>query len=447
MHEADLTHNEAELQAKLEEIFQLRRTRSKVNWDRGHFLKLLKEFGNPHLDLPPVIHVAGTNGKGSVIALLRSVLEAQGLRVHAYTSPHLVHVNERIYLAGQYIDNAYLHTLIDQALAYNQDAPLSFFEITTALAFKGFSQTPADILLLEVGMGGELDCTNVIEKPIATVVNRISSDHTEFLGDDIAGIARAKAGIMKGNVPCITAYQGQGDDAHVISNVLHDTARDVGAQLHQYGEGWSIDRVEGGVRLCCDGREDKVFPRPALTGAHQVYNAGVALMCLQAIEQYFSIDDNAVSRGFSSVQWDGRLQKVETSRYQDGVEVWLDSGHNDSAAEALSAQINVWTSEGKQVHLVVGMVGTKDPVKFLRPLIPYIDILHVVPIARESTSKTPEDIDVILKDQGAQVTLHAHTSALDALDAIAGDADNAIILVAGSVYLAGEVLSDIQGCD
>lgn len=448
MHEADLTHSEAELQAKLEEIFQLRRTRSKVNWDRGHFLDLLKSFGNPHLDLPPVIHVAGTNGKGSVIALLRSVFEAQGLKVHSYTSPHLVHVNERIYLAGQHIDNAYLHKLIDEALSYNQGAPLSFFEITTALAFKAFSDVPADVLLLEVGMGGELDCTNVIEAPIATIINRISCDHVEFLGDDIAGIARAKAGIMKPNVPCITAYQGQDENTEVIYRVLRGKADEVGADLYQYGRDWDIEiGAQDDLCQCTYNGEKLAFSKPALTGEHQIYNAGLVRLCLKVLEDVLPVRDENVQRGFENARWDGRLQKLETQKYGAEVELWLDSGHNDSAAEALSAQIRTWRSEGREVHLIVGMVGTKDSTMFLKPLIGCIEALHIVPIARESTSKTLAEIEGSLEHIGAQIQLHAHDDVLSAIEAISEDAEKAMILVAGSVYLAGEVISGIQACD
>ena len=211
MHKADLHHSNQSLQLKLEKIFQLRRTRSAVNWDREKYLDLLQHFGNPHAHLPPVIHVAGTNGKGSIIAMLRAVCEAAGMRVHCYTSPHLVQINERIVLAGKEIDDDLLESLIDEALGYIGDAPLSFFEVSTAIAFKAFSQVPADVLLLEVGMGGALDCTNVIEKSLVSVISRISMDHTQFLGDTIEEIAAQKSGIIKPGLPCIIGYQGGGE--------------------------------------------------------------------------------------------------------------------------------------------------------------------------------------------------------------------------------------------
>jgi len=430
MHRADLHHDDKSLQDKLERIFQLRRTKTTVNWDSSLYNSLLEKFGNPHKSLPPVIHVAGTNGKGSIIAMLRSILEVQGLKVHCYTSPHLINVNERIYLAGEQIEDSYLEELIDQALDYINDAPLSFFEITTAIAFKAFSQISADILLLEVGMGGRLDCTNVIENPLATVINRISLDHTEFLGETLEEIAAEKAGIMKRGVPCIIGYQG--DEGSNMLNMLQQKTQQYKSVSICYGKDWSVERKNQGMEFSYGG-EKNIFPIPALVGEHQILNAGVALAVLSSIKDKISISNEAIEQGLKSVQWAGRLQRLDDI---NGNEIWLDSGHNDSAGMALAKQIKLWKQENnKAVHLVVAMLKTKDIWAYLSPLLPHIDGLHLVPIKSDPNSWKLSDM------QEFSDNIQEHESAEDAMNSIAC---NTRIVVCGSVYLVGEVLSFIK---
>lgn len=447
MHQADLKHDDKALRDKLETIFQLRRTRSKINWDRGQYLDLLAAFGNPHLTLPPVIHVAGTNGKGSIIAILQAILQAQGLKVHSYTSPHLVHVNERITLAGQAIDNAYLEQLIDQALEYNKDAPLSFFEITTVLAFKAFSDTSADILLLEVGLGGRLDCTNVIDAPLASVINRISLDHTDFLGDDICDIAAEKAGIMKAGVPCIMGYQGAGDEANAVNDVLMEEVDSSSAYSCKYGVDWDV-RSSGERMTFSFDDQNYDFPLPSLQGAHQVRNAGVALATLFSLRQHIEVSDQAIEDGLKSVYWPGRLQKIEAASFDiaDDHEIWLDSGHNDSAGEALATEVKQWQAQDERpLHLVVGMLDTKDSARFLASLLPHLTALHIVSIASDPHSQTKDDIEGNIKEMRYDMPLYAHDECIDAIQSIARDNPSSRILIAGSVYLAGEVLEHIGG--
>lgn len=447
MHQADLKHNDKALHDKLDTIFQLRRTRSKINWDRGQYLDLLAAFGNPHLNLPPVIHVAGTNGKGSIIAILQAILQAQGLKVHSYTSPHLIHVNERITLAGQTIDNVYLEQLIDQALEHNKGAPLSFFEITTALAFKAFSDTPADILLLEVGLGGRLDCTNVIDAPLASVINRISLDHTDFLGDDIRDIAAEKAGIMKADVPCIIGYQGAGADARAVNDVLAEEIDSSGAYPCKHGIEWDVRLTGERMDFSFEGR-DYDFPLPSLQGAHQVQNAGVALATLFSLRQHIEVSDQAIEDGLKSVYWPGRLQKIEAAGFDvaDNTEIWLDSGHNDSAGEALAAEVMQWKiQDSRSLHLVMGMLDTKDSARFLSPLLPHLSALHIVSIASDPQCQTKDDIEGKIKEMRYDVPLYAHDGCVDAILSIARDYPSSRILIAGSVYLAGEVLEHISG--
>ncbi len=445
MHKADLKHGNSDIEQKLEKIFQLRRTRSKINWDRKQYLELLDKLGNPHKNLPTTIHVAGTNGKGSVIAILRAILEAQGFKVHVYTSPHLVHVNERIILAGKVIDNSYLEQLIDQTLSYNKDAPLSFFEITTALAFKAFSDTPADILLLEVGMGGRLDCTNVINQPIATIINRISLDHTDFLGDDITKIAKEKAGIMKANIPCIVGHQGQ-NDAKGIIKVFKDIAKSSNALLQINGNDWDVKEENNQMIFSYHGKK-YYYPLPSLVGAHQVQNAGVALATLFSIQEKYKISDTAIKSGLKSVKWQGRLQQIPAENFSisNDTKIWLDSGHNDSAAEALATQIEQWqkSQNNKSVHLIMGMIDKKDCNKFLKPIIRHISSLNIVPISPEQGSKTQDDISMDL----GNLPFNAYNDFITAIQAIEKQDPNSIILIAGSVYLSGAVLKYIDDCN
>ena len=434
MHKADLTHSNKNLQEKLEEIYQLRRTRSKVNWDRTQFLGLLEKFGNPHLELPPVIHVAGTNGKGSVIAYLKAMFKAEGLKAHAYTSPHLIDINERIVLAGEQIENEYLETLLDQALDYNQGAPLSFFEMTTAAAFRAFADVPADVLLLEVGMGGRLDCTNVIEQPMATVINRISLDHTMFLGDDIKGIAREKAGIMKKDVPCVIGYQ-----TPEVLDVLKQEAEAIGARPVFF----KCHHNKECIVFSCEGQQHD-FPLPALLGKHQINNAGVALATAFAIKDKVDLSPEAMAKGLQNVRWEGRLQKLPSTAFKktEDIEIWVDSGHNDSAAEALAEQVRDWQAQDdRPVILITGMLLSKEPEKFLEPLLPLVSEIYIVPIKSDPQTHTKASIEETVANNNVQIPIF---ESANFYEAIQNTASPARILIAGSTYLAGEVLGFVR---
>lgn len=451
MHHADLHHKDKTLQAKLEEVFQLRRTKSAVNWDRAQYFELLDKFGNPHKSLPPVIHVAGTNGKGSIIAMMRSMLEAQGYNVHVYTSPHLIHVNERIVLNGQEIDDTYLERLLDQALAYNDGAPLSFFEITTAMAFRAFADSPADILLLEVGMGGRLDCTSVIDSPLLTIINRISMDHTDFLGETIEEIAAEKAGIMRSGVPCIVGHQGSSDQADVIMGVLKSHARKLGVPLCRAAVNWQVGAAQQEGAIVFTGKESgrHQYPAPALEGAHQMNNAGVALAALEAIQKNFPVSDRAKEQGLQTVNWAGRLQRLEDDALGVFNEIWLDAGHNDSAGAALASQIETWSRRDRRpIHLITGLLGTKKADMFLAPMLEKISGLHVVPITGDPTSQSLDAImESINQAHHSNLKVSAHDTVFEAVKVIARSAPDARILIAGSVYLAGEVLQRIRDCE
>ena len=436
MHKADLKHGNSSLQGKLNHIFDLRKDRARVNWSPENYLNLLEKFGNPHKSLPPVIHVAGTNGKGSIIAILRAILEAQGLRVHIYTSPHLINVNERIVLAGVDIGDEYLEELIDQALEYNGYAPISFFEVLSAIGFKAFADNPADILLLEVGLGGRLDCTNIVENPLATIINRISMDHMDYLGNAIEGIAAEKAGVMKLKVPCVVGYQGNSGNYAAIIDVLKGAAKTSGADLLLCGNEWNIAQQNDGVVFSYGG-DSYEFPLPSLKGEHQIKNAGVALAVLFSIRDKLKVSYEAMAEGLKTASWAGRLQKLTELDYD--AEIWLDSGHNDSAGEVLAAQLKLWQAQDdRPLHLIVGMLSSKEADAFLAPLLPHIAALHIVPISSDPNSQVMGDINA---DIGF---MYEHDNFLDALQYITKNTSLSRILIAGSVYLAGEVLAYVQ---
>jgi dihydrofolate synthase/folylpolyglutamate synthase len=448
MHEADLHHSNPSLQCKLEKIFQLRRTRSAVNWDYENYLDLLQYFGNPHKRLPPVVHVAGTNGKGSIIAMMRSICEAAGLRVHAYTSPHLIHVNERIVLAGQQIGDDLLESLIDRALEYVGDKPLSFFEIISVIAFKAFSDTSADILLLEVGMGGALDCTNVIDNPLVSIINRISMDHTMFLGNTIEEIAAQKAGIMKQGVPCVIGRQDQGEQGKAVLKVMQREAqqKDVPLFLSEQDFSVSYDAQNSERMRFIDAKGETEYPVPVLVGEHQIYNAAVVLMALRQMEaQGIEISEAAITQGLQSCQWPGRLQRVD-NQWPGGAyghEIWIDCGHNDSAGEALAKQLVHWNSlDQRQVFLVVGMLGAKDSKAFLAPLHESVSDIYVVPISSDTSSQSVECVQNALGDL---INVKPQNNFEKAVEEIMDAAVSPVrILIAGSVYLAGDVLRFIN---
>lgn len=438
MHISDLKHPDITLQQKLEYLYSLR-TGSKINWDNAAYLNLLEKLGNPHKSVPPVIHVAGTNGKGSVVAMLHSIFEAAGYRVHTYTSPHLIRVNERIVLAGEEISDDALNTAIDEIVPLIGNVQLSFFEIMTALAFKAFARTPADVLLLEVGMGGRLDCTNVIEVPLVSIINRISLDHTEFLGRTIEEIAAQKAGIIKRNVPCAVGYQGDGQQADKVRDILLQEAQKLSSHLSCCDIDWYVKKNNDGFEFTV-GNYKTSFPSPALPGDHQIYNAGLVLAALQTVTRYFKIESQHIKAGLSSVFWAGRLQQL--AKTQSTHEIWLDCGHNDSAGEILAQQAKHWQEQdNKPFILIVGMLGTKDLETFVFPILPYCTRIYCVGISGEPNSQQAEMIAKKIFGFYPSCAVHPFSDVFLALqDCGQQQGVQSRILIAGSVYLAGEVL-------
>ena len=443
MHLSDLRHGNAGLQDKLEFLYTLR-TGSKVNWDQGKYLSVLEALGDPHKRLPPVIHVAGTNGKGSTIAIMRSILEAQGYRVHVYTSPHLVSVNERFVVAGEQISDAVLEGKIDALIEGHDLDGLSFFEITTAIAFDLFSEHPADVVLLEVGMGGRLDCTNVIEAPLVSLISRISNDHSEFLGETLGEIAAEKAGIIKTGVPCVLGFQGINAHANEIQDVVAGVASEKSSSINIYGADWSVEEEDLDFVFKFKDAETR-YPMPGLIGVHQIYNAGLALAALEVVRNVLSVSDDAIRKGLTGVHWAGRLQVLDPCALDlpETCEVWLDCGHNDSAGEMLSVFLKAKKEEdGRKFCLILGMMGTKNPAAFLEPVLPFVDRIHLVPIEGEAHVLTPERLHQCAGDFLNDITVTAHSDIKTALQTLKSTYSEPFrLLICGSCYLSGDVLN------
>ncbi|MCK5276174.1 MAG: bifunctional folylpolyglutamate synthase/dihydrofolate synthase, partial [Alphaproteobacteria bacterium] len=316
---------------------------------------LLEKLGNPHHRLPPVVHIAGTNGKGSVAAYMRAALESAGYRVHAYTSPHLVRFHERIRLAGTLIDEQYLADYLRRCEDANGGAPITYFEITTVAAFLAFAETPADILLLEVGLGGRLDATNLIEKPAVTVITPVSIDHQQFLGETLAEIAGEKAAIQKRGVPSVT-----GPQSPEAAAAIDAYAARTGAPTFRFGRSFSVEATPGGMVYSAGGR--LMLPRPVLPGAHQIDNAATAIAALERLKG-FTITEMDLANGLMKAEWPARMQKLKTGPLVDllpaGWELWLDGGHNAAAGEALAAHAaEHWTDS--PLWLIAGLLNNKQ---------------------------------------------------------------------------------------
>ncbi|URD62273.1 bifunctional folylpolyglutamate synthase/dihydrofolate synthase [Sphingomonas sp. KRR8] len=388
---------------------------------------LLDRLGRPQDRLPPVFHVAGTNGKGSTCAFLRTALEAAGHRTHVFTSPHLVRFNERIRLAGKLIEDAALAALLAEVLDASQGIEPSFFEVTTAAAFLAFARTQADALVLEVGMGGRLDATNLIGHPLITGIAALGFDHQQWLGDKLADIAGEKAGIAKKDVPLVTlAY-----DAPVRERIAA-VARSAGAPVLAQGEAWHIG-VEAELLHYRDGAGSLTLPLPTMAGEHQLMNAGLAIALLRH-QRRLRIDDNALASAMRDTRWPARLQLLAPGPLIGTREVWLDGGHNPQAAQVLATSMAGLTA-GRPLHLITGVLSTKDAAGLLSPLREVAVAVHSVGFSHP-LAQDPEVLATIARDLGLAAKAFPNVTA-----AIASIPADEPILIAGSLYLAGEVLA------
>jgi dihydrofolate synthase/folylpolyglutamate synthase len=404
--------------------------------------QLLARIGDPHLRLPPVLHVAGTNGKGSTCAFLRTAIEAAGLKAHVYSSPHLVRFNERIRLAGTLIDDVALAPLLAEVLDTGGDIGASFFEVTTAAAFLAFARTPADACVIEVGLGGRLDATNVVA-PIATGIAQLGIDHQAFLGDTAEAIAAEKAGIAKPGVPLVTmAYPPN------IAQVVADAATRAGAPFLPEGQAWHYAVRDGAIDYA-DRRGSLELPLPSLAGPHQPGNLALATAILRH-QDALRIPDSAFAEAARSTRWPARMQRLSpgplTSLLPEGTEIWLDGGHNAAAAEAVAGTLAriATTASGVRypIALVLGMLANKDAAGLLAPLAPLLDSVTAVPVPGHE-HHAPAEIARGAADLGVR---HIATAPdlPSALEGVARRHDPngmpQIVLIAGSLYLAGTAL-------
>lgn len=398
--------------------------------------RLLAALGNPERLIPPVIHIAGTNGKGSTQAMIRAGLEAPfqgsgGDRVHAYTSPHLARFHERIRLAGELISEPALTALLDECVRKNGPDEITFFEITTCAAFLAFSRTPADWTLLEVGLGGRLDATNVVEAPRLTIITPVSLDHQAFLGDTVAAIAGEKAGIIKRGVPVIVGPQSEDGLA-----VIEAKAARMGAPVLAFGQHWNAFEDRG--RLIYQDENGLLdLPLPNLPGPHQIQNAGAAIAALRALGRDEAACEAAVTRAF----WPARMQRLRHGPLVEiapQVELWLDGGHNPAGGEAVAATLARMPK--RETHLICGMLNTKDVTGYMRPLAPQVTRLHAVSIPGEKNT-LPADVT---RDAARAAGIEAVTAGTvaEALAEVAASAPQARVLICGSLYLAGSVLRE-----
>lgn len=392
--------------------------------------RLLDALGNPERRLPPVIHVAGTNGKGSLVAYLRAMHEAAGKSVHVYTSPHLVRFHERIRVAGKLIAEDALSDLLTRCEALNEGHNITFFEATTAAAFLAFAETPADMLLLEVGLGGRLDATNVVDRPVLTAITPVSLDHQQFLGDTVELIAAEKAGIIKPGVPCVV-----GPQMPAAAGVIAAEAAKLGAPLVRHGHEWTVTPTAAGFRW--DGPGGTLdLPRPALPGHHQIENAGSAVACARTLG---TLDDRAIAAGIARVEWPARLQRLTrgplVERLGPGAELWLDGGHNPAAGEILAAHFA--GGGDRKLHLIAGMLNTKDATGFFRPLQGIATDVQTVAIPEEANSLPPDVLAGFARAAGLEARVAPSVEA--AMAAIPPGPSR--VLICGSLYLAGTVLS------
>lgn len=390
-------------------------------------------LGEPQDRLPPVIHVAGTNGKGSTVAFIRAMAEAAGLRVHAYTSPHLVRFNERIRLAGRLIDDATLNAALDrvEAALVDAGAEATVFESTTAAAFLAMSETSADLAIVEVGLGGVLDATNVIGRPLLGVITPVDLDHAEFLGTDLAGIAAEKAGILKPGVRGVIARQ-----AEPAAAVIAATATRVGAPLTVMSVDFDAWAERGGLAFQ-DQTQFLDLPAPALAGPHQTANAGLAV----AVALDLDLPEAAIAEGLASVRWPARMQRLTAGPYAAAAqaaeaELWLDGGHNPHAARALAQTLAERQARApRPLALIVGLLANKDAGGFFEALKDTDAAVFTVPF--EGAAAEPQALAAVARGWGMGAQPAA--SAADALErALALGAGR--VVICGSLYLAGEVL-------
>jgi dihydrofolate synthase / folylpolyglutamate synthase len=434
-------HTRSPLDELIARLSALHAGKIELGLERMH--RLLAQLDHPERKLPPVIHVAGTNGKGSTVAYLRAMLEAAGLRVHVFTSPWLVRINESYRLGkvggGVLVDDDELFAVLTQCEQVNAEAPITFFEIKTIAAFCLFAQHPADVVLLEVGLGGRLDSTNVVDQPAACVLTPISMDHMDFLGSSLASIAAEKAGIIKRGVPVICAEQEP--DAMAV---IEQQAKRMRSPLFASGESWHVN-VERGRLVYQDDRGLLDLPAPKLFGRHQFGNAGLAIATLRAIGN-FKLATKAFEAGIVGAEWPARMQRLSTGALTalglGGCEIWLDGGHNADGGRVIAAALgDLEERVSRPLVVIVGMMANKDAVAFLGNFAGLTRHIIVVPIPDQPNAMAPSDLADAARTLGMRVEIaDGVEAALSGVAYLAYEVPPRI-LITGSLYLAGHVLA------
>lgn len=411
-----------------------------IDLSLGRIERLLAALGNPQDRLPPVIHVAGTNGKGSTIAFVRAIAESLGQRVHIYTSPHLVDFHERIILAGPHGAAPVSEDVLVDCLARAEDVNggelITLFEITTAAAFLAFAEAPADFLLLETGLGGRLDATNTVKTPKLTIITTIAIDHVSFLGETLTEIAGEKAGILKAGVPCIVARQER-----EALNAISRRAEDVAAPLHVAGRDFDVYEQQGRLVFQTASRLLDL-PLPRLAGRHQIDNAGTAIAAASVVFGE-KLTQASLEEGVVKARWPARLERLEIGGLHayvaDGTEIWLDGGHNEAGGRAVANTLAELDERvPRPVHVIWGMMQTKDATRFIAPFKGLVERIYTVPIPGEPNAFSAEPLaEIACAENFDAVAVQSVPEAL--LRSASGEVP-ARVLICGSLYLAGHVL-------
>lgn len=414
------------VQAQLDRLSKLSPAGDRLGLER--IAALLDRLGRPQDRLPPVFHVAGTNGKGSTVAFLRAALEASGYKVHVFTSPHLVRFNERIRIAGKLIDDEMLAAVLAEVVDAGTGIEPSFFEVATAAALLAFARTPADACILEVGLGGRLDATNVIQQPLVTAIANLALDHQQFLGHGLTDIAAEKAAIAKPGVPLITQlYPPE------VGNRVAEVARERSARVLARGGPW--DAIVRQARLHYqDAHGELDLPLPRLAGRHQGMNAALAVAMIRH-QKALHVPSSALNAAMGWADWPARLQHLARGPLVGGREVWLDGGHNPSAARQIASWVKHAFSDDKGLELIFASLTSKDPGGMLEPFRSLVEVVHAVPIPGHSCF-APDDLAEISANLGIRAEVHDNVA-----DALEATRIGARILVFGSLYLAGSVLA------
>ncbi len=408
--------------------------------------RLLHDLGDPHLKMPPAIHVAGTNGKGSTVAYLRAILTAAGQTTHVMTSPHLVRFNERLVIAGDEIETPALLAYLEEAERINNGAETTSFELITAAGFLAFAHTEADISLIEVGMGGRFDATNVIPAPLASIITVISRDHVKFLGTTLDGIAREKAGIIKEKCPAIIGPQTAEGLSAGVMDVFTDIAAAHHAPLYRHGHEWSFDVLPDRFMLHAENNIYEL-PRPNLHGDHQIGNAATAAMALLTVLPSLKkpVPLAALEHGLTHANWPGRLQTITKGPLAAVLpsvwELWIDGGHNDTGGQVMAAQARKWRiADGKPLHIILGMLGTKNPLEFVVPLAPFATSLTAITIPDQPLSLTADELEAAICGSNAYI-VKADSVEHAVQQIVQKNPQGGRILITGSLYLMGHILA------